>query len=120
MYSYADSEFISSEVKRLLREGLFKFSNSPWRAQPLVVAQENHKKRMVIDYSQTVNKCTHLDSCSLLRMQDVVQKIAKYNVYSTLDLTSAYHQVELPPQTDYTLFLKQTVCLGSGSGYLLG
>ena len=45
-YSHADSEFISSEVKRLLREGLIESSsNSPWRAQPLVVTQENHKKR---------------------------------------------------------------------------
>ena len=104
-YSHADSEFISSEVKRLLREELIESSNSPWRAQPLVVTQENHKKRMVIDYSQTVNKYTLLDAYPLPRMQDVVQKIAKYNVYSTLDLTSAYHQVELPPSDRlYTAF----------------
>ena len=38
-------------------------------------------------------------------MQDVVQKITKYNVYFTLDLTSAYHQVELPPSDRlYTAF----------------
>ena len=38
-------------------------------------------------------------------MQDVVQKIAKYNVYSTFDLTSAYHQVELTPSDRlYTAF----------------
>ena len=30
-------------------------------------------------------------------MQDIVKRIAQYKVYSTLDLTSAYHQVELPP-----------------------
>ena len=92
-------------MKRLLREELIESSNSPWRAQPLVVTQENHKKRMVIDYSQTVNKYTLLDAYPLPRMQDVVQKIAKYNVYSTLDLTSAYHQVELPPSDKlYTAF----------------
>ena len=90
-YSHADSQFISSEVKQLLREGLIESRNSFWRAQPLVVTRKKHKKRMVIDYSQTVNKYTHLDAYLLPRMQDVVQKIAKYNVYSTLDLTSAYH-----------------------------
>ena len=93
-------------MKRLLREGLIESSNSPWQAQLLVVTQENHKKCMVIDYSQTVvNKYTLLDAYPLPRMQDMVQKIAKYNVHSTLDLTSAYNHVELPPSDRlYTAF----------------
>ena len=38
-------------------------------------------------------------------MRDVIQNVARYKVYSTLDLTSAYHQVELPPQDRlYTAF----------------
>ena len=119
-YSHADSEFISSEVKRLLREGLIESSNSPWRAQPLVVTQENHKKRMVIDYSQTVNKYTLLDAYPLPRMQDVVQKIAKYNVYSTLDLTSAYHQVKLPPSDRLYTAFEADGALWQWKRYLLG
>ena len=104
-YSRSDSVFISYEVKRLFKEGLIEPSNSPWRAQPLVVTQENHKRRMVIDYNQTVNKYTLLDAYPLPRMRDVVQNVARYKVYSTLDLTSAYHQVELPPQDRlYTAF----------------
>ena len=43
-YSKADKTFISHEVKRLQSEGLIEPSNSPWRAQPLVSAQENHRK----------------------------------------------------------------------------
>ena len=104
-YSRSDSVFISYEVKRLFKEGLIEPSNSPWRAQPLVVTQENHKRRMVIDYNKTVNKYTLLDAYPLPRMRDVVQNVARYKVYSTLDLTSAYHQVELPPQDRlYTAF----------------
>ena len=48
-YSNADQSFISSEIQRLLKENLIERSSSPWRAQPLVVTQENHKKRIVID-----------------------------------------------------------------------
>ena len=60
---------------------------------------------MVIDYSQTVNKYTLLDAYSLPRMQDVVQKVAAYKIYSTLDLTNAYHQVKLPAsERVYTAF----------------
>jgi len=31
-------------------------------------------------------------------MQDVVQNVVQYNVYSTLDLKSAYHQLEMPAE----------------------
>ena len=67
-YSRMDSDCISAEVKRLLKESLKEPSNSPWRAQPLVVTQGNHKKRIVIDCSQTVNKYTLLDAYPLPRM----------------------------------------------------
>ena len=43
-YSQADTQFISSEVKRLFNDNLIEPSSSPWRAQPLVVTQVNHKK----------------------------------------------------------------------------
>ena len=59
----------------------------------------------VMDYSQTVNKYTLLDAYPIPRMRDVVQNVARYKVYSTLDLTTAYHQVELPLQDrPYTAF----------------
>ena len=54
------------------------------------------KKRMVIDYSPTINKFTFVDSYPLPKMHNVVQKVAQYKVYSTLDMSSAYHQVEIP------------------------
>ena len=96
---------LSVEVKQLFRERLIVPSNSPWRAQPLDVTQDNHKKRMVIDYSQTINKYTLLNAYLLSRIQNVVQNVARYQIYSTLDLTSAYHQVELPPSDrPYTAF----------------
>ena len=104
-YSKADKTFISHDVERLQSEGLIEPSNSPWRAQPLVVAQENHRKRMVIDYSQMIKNFTQLDAYPLSRMQDLVQNVAQYNVYSTLDLKSAYHQLELPAEDRwYTAF----------------
>ena len=60
---------------------------------------------MVIDYSRTVNKYTLLDAYPLPRMQDAVQKVAAYKIYSTLDLISAYYQVKLPPSDRvYTAF----------------
>ena len=75
----------------MLKEGIIEPSQSPWRAQILIVSPENHKKRLVVDYSQTINRFTLLDAYPLPRIEDMVNEIASYQVFSTLDLTSAYH-----------------------------
>ena len=101
-----EEEFIKKETQRLLNEGIIKPSKSPWRAQVLVTKEtEKHKKRMVIDYSQTINRYTELDAYPLPRIDDMVSKISKYSVFSTLDLKSAYHQIPLPEEDKiYTAF----------------
>ena len=50
---------------------------------------------MVIDYSRTINKYTPLDAYPIPRIHDLVHDLAKYKVFSKLDLKSAYYQVPL-------------------------
>ena len=38
----------------MLKEGMLESSVSPWRNQFLVTSSKNDKKRMVIDYSDTI------------------------------------------------------------------
>ena len=94
-YSKEDYDFIKEEINRLLSEGIIEPSNSPWRAQVVVTHNENRKKRLVIDYSQTINRFTLLDAYPLPSINDLVNKVAQYQVFSKLDLKSAYHQLEL-------------------------
>ena len=54
-YCYEDRKFIDAEIQCLLKEGVIEPSNSPWRAQAVVTHNENHKRRLAIDYSQTIN-----------------------------------------------------------------
>ena len=104
-YSRDDSVFISSEVKRLLAEGIIEPSLSPWRAQVVVVIGENRRKRMVVDDSQTINWFTQLDAFPLPRINELVNGIAQYRVFSTIDLCSAYHQVPFrQEEKPYTAF----------------
>ena len=93
-HSVKDRIFMESEIKRMLSEGIIEPSHSPWRAQALV-SRDGEKPRMVIDYSQTVNKFTPPDAYPLPRIDDTVNEIAKFKVMSTFDLRSAYHQVPL-------------------------
>ena len=94
-YSKPDRDFIRSEIKNLVSEETIEPSCSPWRAQVVVTKEENHKKRLVVDYSQTINKFTQLDGYPLPRIDDFVNKIAQYRVFTSIDLKSAYHQIPL-------------------------
>ena len=75
-YSHDDRKFIDAVAKRLLKEGM-EPSNSPWRAQVVVSRNENNKKRLVIDYSQTLNCFTMLDAYPLPRIDETVNSIAQ-------------------------------------------
>ncbi|GFX03587.1 retrovirus-related Pol polyprotein from transposon opus [Trichonephila clavipes] len=65
-----DNIFMALEVQKLLQEGVIEPSNSPWRAQAFVIREENHKPRMVVDYSQTINKYTLLDAYPLPKIEE--------------------------------------------------
>ena len=66
---------------------------------------QRHKKRMCIDYSQTINLFTELDAYPLPRIDDVVNKLSQYKVFSTFDLKSAYRQIPLrESETKFTVF----------------
>ena len=45
----------------------------------------SHKPRMVIDYSQTINRLTLLDVCPLPNINEQISEIAKGSVFSTSD-----------------------------------
>ena len=94
-FTKSDAVFIHDEIVSLLREGIIELSQSPWRAQVLVTSDERHRRRMVIDYSRTINRFTQLDAYPIPRINDLVHKMAKYRVFSKIDLKSAYYQVPL-------------------------
>ena len=94
-------DFIKNEIQLWLQEGIIQESQSPWRAQ-CFVANYRTKPRLVIDYSQTINKYTPLDSYPIPRIDDLLQKVAKHKFFSRIDLKSAYHQIPLKPE-DRTL-----------------
>ena len=102
-----DRAFIREKISSLLAKDLIKRSDSPWRAQVMISRDEfqRHKKRMCIDYSQTINLFVELDAYPLPRIEDMVNKLSQYKVFSTFDLKSAYHQIPLrESETKFTAF----------------
>ena len=63
------------------------------------------KKRLCVDYSQTIHQYTELDAYLLPRIDDMINNLAHYKVFSTFDLRNAYHQVPiLKDDRKYTRF----------------
>ena len=60
---------------------------------------------MCVDYSQSINIYTELDSYPLSRIDDMVNELAQYNIFSTFDLRSAYHQIKIiDSEQKFTVF----------------
>ncbi|KAJ8887174.1 hypothetical protein PR048_013389 [Dryococelus australis] len=91
-HTSSDEQLIDSEIQNLLKEGVIAKIVSPWRAQVMVVTSENHRSRMAVDYSQTINRYTELDAFPLPRIDDIVNKVASYKIYSRIAFRSAYYQ----------------------------
>ena len=48
-----------------------------------------------MDYSETINRFTLLDAYPLPKINDMINNIAQYRFFSTIDLKAAYHQIPL-------------------------
>ena len=106
-----DRDFIKTEIQSLLKAGMIQRSDSAWRAQVLVAKDEfnRRRKRLCVDYSQTINLYTNVDAYPLPQIDEMVNRLSKYKFFSTYDLKSAYHQIRLQEsQRKYTAF----ECLG--------
>lgn len=116
-----DQLFINDQISRLLSEGVIEPSISPWRAQVVVVKDplDRHKKIHCIDYSQTVNQYTELDAYPLPRIEDMVHNLAKYKVFSTFDLQSAYHQISIRVRGSILLLREQENCISFAGFHLV-
>ena len=106
-FNKEDQEFIQETIDKWSEEGVIQPSSSPWRAQVVVVKDDlnRHRKRLCVDYSQTINLYTELDAYPLPRIDDMINNLSQYSIFSTFDLRSAYHQIELlKTERKYTAF----------------
>ena len=94
-------------MEGLLGEGIIEESNSPRRVQIVVVKKEG-KWRICIDYSQTVNMYMKEDDYSLPGIDNIVNNLAQYQYFSSYDLRSAYHQIEIQPRHGNILLSRPT------------
>lgn len=93
---------IDNQVNELLDNGIIQGSNSPWSCPVHIVpkkpdASGKVKWRMVIDYRQ-LNAKTIEDKYPLPNIEEILDKLGRAQYFSTIDLASGYHQIEMHPE----------------------
>ncbi len=103
---------VKSHLKEMLNMGVIRKSSSPFASNIVLVRKKDGKLRFWIDL-RILNARTVKDAYSLLRIDETLDTLRGASWYSSLDLRSAYWQVELRR-------VGQTKdCLHSGSAGIL-
>lgn len=101
-YPFVHKEEVQSQIKKMLKQGIIRHSNSPWSSPVWVVpkktdASGKKKWRLVIDYRK-LNEKTIDDRYPVPNISDIFDKLGRCQYFTTLDLTSSFHQIEVEPK----------------------
>lgn len=92
--SGAENDTINGLLKEMLEQGIIRESNSPWASGVVLVTKQDGSPRFCVDYRR-INSVTTRDVYPLPRIDDTVYSLGNAKIFSTLDLTSSYWQIEL-------------------------
>jgi len=84
----------AEEFKQLEDAGIIRRSSSPWAAPLQIVKKKDGTLRICGDY-RGLNKVTIPDSYPMPLITDLLQRFAGCTVFSSLDLSKAYHQIPM-------------------------
>ena len=94
---------IEKQIEDLLEKDIIQQSYSPWSSPVWMVQKKldatNEKKyRMVIDYRK-LNAKTVGDKFPIPNINEVLDKLGKNIYFTTLDLTSGFHQIQMDEES---------------------
>lgn len=97
---YRLREKVSVELDRLVSQGILEpVSRSRWASPIVVVPKANGEIRICVDCKVTINKCIENEHYPLPKMEDIFASLANCTVFCVIDLTGAYQQLELSPES---------------------
>lgn len=85
---------VRQHLEQLHSGGIIRPSKSPYASPIVLCRKKNGKLRMCVDY-RTLNQKTIKDSFALPRMEEIFDTLTGSRYFSTVDMKSGYHQVEL-------------------------
>ena len=96
MYRFTPKQIteITRQVTELLDRDLIEPCDSAWSTCPVLAPKKDGTWRMAVDY-RGVNGVTRPDEFPVPRIDDVLDDLAKYKVFTTLDMRWGYWQMPL-------------------------
>ena len=120
---------VKEQLEKLLRTGVIVPSHSDHASPIVLVRKKSGALRMCVDY-RTLNAKTIKDAYALPRIVESMDAMTGSKWFSTLDLQSAYNQVQMQPEdqqktaftTPFGLYeytrMPFGLCKGTGSFYI--
>ena len=98
--SYALKEQIEKELDKLEKHGVIKKTdNSPWASPIVVVPKADDTVRICGDYKSTINQSVEDEQYVLPTTQDLYTALVGSKVFSKLDLSHAYAQLNVDKES---------------------
>ena len=99
---YGRREWLTNKLKNLEDAKIIEevtHSDNILHVSPVVIVpKKNNKYRMAVDYRQQ-NENLKYETMPLPNVKDCIEKLSKMNYFTALDITSAFHQIELCEST---------------------
>ena len=93
---FAIKNAVGKELDSMERQGILrKINNSDWAAPIVAVPKKDGKFRICGDYKVTINQVLAVDKYPLPKPDELFATLAKGKVFSKLDLSQAYLQLQL-------------------------
>ena len=88
---------VERHIQDMLSKDVISPSNSPWASCIVLTSKKDGTTRCCIDYRK-LNSVTRKDAYPLPRIDESLDALSASTLFSTLDLTSGYWQVEVAPE----------------------
>jgi len=95
--SAKETEIINQQVKEMLANHVVRPSSSPWSSPVVIINKKDGTPRFCVDYRK-LNLITECDVYPLPRIDDLIDKLAGSQYFTTFDLKAGYWQVSIAEQ----------------------
>ena len=91
---FAYQEEVKSDLKAMLEDGVIEKPNSEWASSLVIVKKPSGDLRICVDYRK-LNEATRVACYPLPNMTATLDWLADAKFFTTIDMVSGYHQIEV-------------------------